>query len=304
MSKVNFIVDEQGAGQRLDVLISDLIEDISRSAAARLIEQGDVLIFGKTTKKRAVVVKGDVIEINMPEPTVDKALPQDIPLCIVYEDDDVIVINKQKGMVVHPGAGNPDNTLVNALLHHCGDSLSGIGGVQRPGIVHRIDKDTSGLLIVAKNDFSHTALSAQLSERTLRRCYHAIIKGVLKSDDGCIDKPIARDKRNRLRMAVDPSGRPAITLYKVLERYQRYSYLELSLKTGRTHQIRVHLRSLGYPVAGDSIYGETTNPKLLGQCLHAKSIEFIHPRTGKTMSFETELPEYFINFIRKIENIK
>ncbi len=201
---------------------------------------------------------------------------------------------------MHPGAGNPDNTLVNALLFHCKDSLSGIGGVSRPGIVHRIDKDTSGLLVVAKNDIAHVRLASQLSNHDIKRCYHAVVKGRVKADDGKIDSPIGRDKNNRLRMSIDHNGRNAITFFKVLNRFREYSYLELNLLTGRTHQIRVHMKSIGHPIAGDNLYGERGNPKLDGQCLHAKSLEFIHPTNGETMKFETELPEYFLSFLKKI----
>ncbi len=301
MNRVDHTVIETGVGQRLDVLVSGLCEDISRSAAARLIEQGDVLVSGRKMKKNYLLILGDIVEVNLPDPISATALPQQIPLNIVYEDDDLIVVNKEKGMVVHPGAGNPDSTLVNALLYHCGESLSGVGGVQRPGIVHRIDKDTSGLLVVAKNDFTHVALSEQLSSHNIRRCYHAIVKGIVKHEEGEINAAIARDKNNRLRMAINPSGREATTYYEVLQRYFRFSYLRLRLKTGRTHQIRVHMQSIGHPVAGDSVYGEKSNPKLNGQCLHAKSIEFIHPRTGAVMSFDTDLPEYFNDFIGKID---
>ncbi len=299
MSWTNYNIGEDEAGQRIDTLVSSLVDGLSRSTVARLIESGDLLLNCKKTKKNTILSSGDSVSINTPEPTEYKAIPQDIPLNIVYEDNDVIVVNKQKGLVVHPGAGNPDGTLVNALLYHCGDSLSGIGGVLRPGIVHRIDKDTSGLLVVAKNDAAHNGLATQLSDHSLRRCYHAITKGVIKHDDGTIHAAIARDKANRLRMTVDTNGRDATTYYKVIERLKGYSYLELTLKTGRTHQIRVHMRSIGYPIAGDTVYGERTNPKLSGQCLHAKMLEFKHPITGKAMAFDTELPDYFSNFIRK-----
>ncbi len=302
MNRVEHKVTETGVGQRIDVLVSELCEDISRSAAARLIEQGDVLASGKKVKKNYLLAMGDLIEITLPTPVEAKAIPQQIPINIVFEDDDLIVVNKHKGLVVHPGAGNSDGTLVNALLYHCGDSLSGIGGVQRPGIVHRIDKDTSGLLVVAKNDFTHVSLSEQLSNHTIDRCYHAIVKGIVKHDEGEISAPIARDNKNRLRMAVNLSGKEATTFYEVIKRYSGYSYLKLRLKTGRTHQIRVHMRSIGHPVAGDSVYGEKLNPKLNGQCLHAKSIEFIHPRSNDLMSFDTNLPDYFTDFIRKIDS--
>ncbi len=300
MSWIDYTIVDTDVGQRIDVFVSALRDDLSRSAVTRLIESGNLLLSGKKTKKNTLLTLGDVISINIPQPTQDVALPQNIPLNIVYEDDDIIIINKQKGMVVHPGAGNPDGTLVNALLYHCGESLSGIGGVMRPGIVHRIDKDTSGLLVVAKNDRAHNGLAAQLSDHSLRRCYHAIVKGIVKQQSGTIDAAIARDKSNRLRMAVDSAGREAITYYKVLEHLKGYSHIEVTLKTGRTHQIRVHMKSINHPVAGDATYGERSNPRLSGQCLHAKVLEFKHPITGNSMKFETELPDYFSNFLRKV----
>ncbi len=301
MSRIKYIVDELGNGKRLDVLVSDISDDISRSSAVRLIEQGNVLLSGIKPKKNARVSTGDIVEIDPPAPQSYDVIPQNIPINILFEDDDIIVVNKQKGMVVHPGAGNPDNTLVNALLYHCGDSLSGIGGVQRPGIVHRIDKDTSGLLVVAKNDRAHIGLSSQLADHSLRRCYHAIVKGVVKHDEGVVDAPIARDKKNRLRMSISTDGRASATHYKVIERGKGYSYLELHLKTGRTHQIRVHMQSIGHSVAGDMVYGDKNNPKLQGQCLHAKSLTFTHPTTGEQLYFNTELPDYFSQFLRKIK---
>ncbi len=300
MKTIEFTVEECYSGQRLDVIVSGICPDISRSAAARLIEQGEILLCGKRAKKNTPVTTAEIVSITLPPPTSAVALPQNIPIEIVYEDTDIVVVNKPKGMVVHPGAGNPDNTLVNALLYHCGDSLSGIGGVLRPGIVHRIDKDTSGLLVVAKNDKVHAGLAAGLADHEIKRTYHAIAKGNFKILTGTVDAPIGRDKNNRLKMTIDHGGRNAVTDYEVIEQFRDYSYLKLNLHTGRTHQIRVHMRSIGHPLAGDAVYGEPNNPKLKGQCLHAKSLEFIHPITGKNLFFETELPSYFTSFMNKL----
>ncbi len=301
LKTIEVIVSEQFSGQRLDVFVSGVCPDISRSAAARLIEQGDVLLSNSHAKKNTIIAIGDKISINLPPPTSMEAMPQAIPIEIVYEDSDLVIVNKQKGMVVHPAPGNPDNTLVNALLYHCRHSLSGIGGVERPGIVHRIDKDTSGLLVVAKNDKAHLGLAEQLSRHDIKRCYHAVAKGNFKDLTGTVNAPIARDKNNRLRMTVDHYGRQAMTDYEVITQYRDYCHLQLKLHTGRTHQIRVHMRSIGHPLAGDTLYGEPNNPKLNGQCLHAKSLEFVHPITGKNLIFETELPDYFTNFLNKIK---
>ncbi len=300
MIPIEHKVEEQNNGWRLDTLIANTCPELSRSAAARLIDGGDVLLDGRVVKKNAVVSTGNIIEISMPPLQEATAVPQNIPLDIVYEDDDIVVVNKPKGMVVHPGAGNPDKTLVNALLFHCGDSLSGIGGVTRPGIVHRIDKDTSGLLVVAKNDTAHAGLASLLANHDIKRCYHAVVKGRIKNESASINAPIARDKTNRLRMAVDPNGRAAITHYRVIQQYKEYTHVELILETGRTHQIRVHMRSIGHPLAGDEVYGEHSNPKLLGQCLHAKQLEFVHPTSGETMNFSTQLPDYFTQFLQRL----
>lgn len=279
---------------RLDVYVAEKY-GISRSYAQQCIENGSVTVNGKHESKKYQVAELDEVECDIPSPEEIKALPQDIPLDIIYEDSCLLVVNKPKGMVVHPAAGNPDNTLVNALLYRCGDSLSGINGAIRPGIVHRIDKDTAGLLIVAKNDEAHKKLAEQISVHSFTRRYEAIVVGNLKSDSGTIDLPIGRHKTDRKKMAVTAEhSRNAITHYRVIERFKGFTYVELTLETGRTHQIRVHMSHIGHPVAGDSVYGDRTNVlKQDGQCLFAKYIKFVHPVTGEELEFEAELPEFF-----------
>ena len=301
---MTFTVTEKEAGMRLDSLIATLTGE-SRSAAARAIDEGRVTVFGKTEAKKYIAKIADIIEYTeLEELTPDRALPENIPLDIIYEDSDIIVINKPSGMVVHPAAGNPSGTLVNALLYHCGESLSGIGGVLRPGIVHRIDKDTSGLLVCAKNDFSHKALSAELEYHGIEREYHALVKGGFKNDTGTVNLPIGRHPADRKKMAVLTSqqahAREAITHYTVLERYGQISYLSLKLETGRTHQIRVHMSHTGHPLLGDEVYGGGGSPfekrhasLLSGQALHAKKVTLTHPRTNERMTFESPLPEEF-----------
>lgn len=286
---------------RLDAFVAEKC-GVSRSLAAAVIESGNVRINGRTAKKRAAVKPGDEITVTLPEPSQLKAEPQDIPLDIVYEDGDLLVVNKPKGMVVHPAPGNPDGTLVNALLHHCKGSLSGINGVMRPGIVHRIDKDTSGLIMVAKNDFSHRALAEQIKDHSFVREYRAVVVGSVKEDRGVVNAPIGRDPKNRKRMAVIfVNSKPAVTHYEVLERFDGFTYMKFRLETGRTHQIRVHMASLGHPVAGDTLYGPKKDAAgLRGQCLHAAKLGFVHPRTGEYMEFESGLPEYFTEFLKKI----
>lgn len=294
----------QESGDRVDALLARSIEGLTRSAAQRLIDEGCVLLNGKSVKKNYKCSAGDEFSVSLPEPEDIELKPQDIPIDIVYEDDDVIVVNKTRGMVVHPAPGHYDGTLVNALMFHCGDSLSGIGGEKRPGIVHRIDKDTSGLLIVAKNDFSHLALSEQLSDRSLSRVYEAVVKGRLREDSGTIDAPIGRHPTDRKRMAVtDKNSRNAVTHWEVIARYNGYTHVRCYLETGRTHQIRVHMAHIGHPLLGDFTYGAPSPEKgLEGQCLHAKKLKFIHPRTGEPVELETELPDWFKEVLSKLGN--
>ena len=293
-------VDAAHAGVRADVFAAQ-VTGLSRSAAARLMEEGHITLEGKTVTKNTKLCEGDVLSVELPEPEPSEALPENIPLDIVYEDEDIIVVNKPVGMVVHPAAGNPNGTLVNALLYHCGDQLSGIGGVIRPGIVHRIDKDTSGLLVVAKNDAAHLSLSEQLKTHTVSRVYEAIALGNIKTDAGTVNAPIGRHPTDRKKMAVvrgeGLSAREAITHYTVVERFGSMTYVRCELETGRTHQIRVHLSSIGHPLLGDSVYGgantrfEADHRALItGQCLHAGKLKLIHPTTQKPMQFEAPMP--------------
>ena len=283
-------------GVRADQFLSQALDNLTRSAAQKLLEAGHVLRDGKALKKNDKLKEGDEITVLIPDPTEVEILPQDIPLDVVYEDEDVIVVNKSVGMVVHPAPGHPDGTLVNALMYHCGDSLSGINGELRPGIVHRIDRDTSGLIIAAKNDAAHLALAEQLQDHSLYREYEAVIIGGLKTDEGTIDLPIARHATDRKKMAINHyGGRRAVTHWTVLERFSGYTHLQCRLETGRTHQIRVHLAAQGHPVLGDPVYnGERKGfPELAGQCLHARKLSFIHPRTGERLTLECSLPDYF-----------
>lgn len=295
---ITLTVGADNAGTRLDKFISEN-SNLSRSHAAKLAEEKRVLVNGREAVKKIKLADGDIITISIPEPEPMEAVPQDIPIDIVYEDNSVIVVNKPQGMVVHPAPGNPDGTLVNGLLFHC--SLSGINGVVRPGIVHRIDKDTSGLLVVAKNDEAHEKLSAQLKERKALRKYQCIVHGNIKEDEGTIDKPIGRHPVDRKKMAVVQGGREAVTHYKVLERFGRYTLVECTLETGRTHQIRVHMASIGHSIVGDKVYGTGKEPfKTNGQLLHAKTIGFVHPDTGELVSFDSQLPEYFEDILNKL----
>lgn len=294
------VLTAQESGVRLDKYISDNSE-ISRSYAAKLAENGDITVNGKKAEKKTKVQSGDEIRINVPEPEALEAVAQDIPIDIVYEDDSVIVVNKPQGMVVHPAPGNPDGTLVNGLLYHC--SLSDINGVVRPGIVHRIDKDTSGLLIVAKTNEAHESLSKQLKERKTMRRYYCIVNGNIKEDSGTINKPIGRHPIDRKKMAVVAGGREAVTHFKVLERFGQYTLVECVLETGRTHQIRVHMASIGHSIVGDPVYGAKKERfKTNGQLLHAKTIGFEHPKTKEVMEFDSELPEYFKDVLNKLKN--
>ena len=285
---------------RLDKLISENSE-LSRSAAAKLIERGLVTVNGKNADKKTVLKSGEIAVVEIPEPEVRDILPENIPLDIVYEDADLLVVNKPKGMVVHPAAGHFSGTLVNALMFHCKDNLSGINGEIRPGIVHRIDKDTSGLLIVAKNDFAHIGLSEQIKAHSFTREYQTVVCGNIKQD-GTVNAPIGRHKLDRKKMCVTAeNSREAITHYSVLRNFAGYTHLCVRLETGRTHQIRVHLSYIGHPVAGDEVYGNGKPKWLAGQCLHAKKIGFVHPRTGEYLEFDSDLPEYFKKFLKEIE---
>ena len=311
MQKTIIKLIEDDIGQRIDTVVAER-EKISRSAGARLIEDGAVLVNSKRVAKNYKIRENDVIEISHPEVAECEVVPQNIPIDIVYEDDDIIVVNKESGMVVHPAAGNPDGTLVNALLYHCGDSLSGVGGVARPGIVHRIDKDTSGLLVVAKNDAAHLSLSEQLKTHSVSRVYHAVVVGNLKELSGTVNEPIGRHPVDRKRMAVikndDYTSREAITHYRVIKRYHGFDYVQCVLETGRTHQIRVHMAYLGHPLLGDEVYGgnktrfQTLHKDCIdGQCLHAKELHLTHPATEDRMSFTSPLPEKFEKVLDLLE---
>lgn len=289
-------------GLRVDVFLAGCLPELTRSAVQRLLAEGSVTCGGAPVRKNARTEAGAVYAVTLPEARPVETAAQDIPLDIVYEDGDVLVINKPKGLVVHPAAGHEDGTLVNALLAHCGDSLSGVGGALRPGIVHRIDRDTSGLIIAAKNDYAHQFLSAQLADHTLARTYECIVVGNLREDSGTVDAPIARDSRDRKRMAVVPGGRRAVTHWEVIARYPGYTHVRCRLETGRTHQIRVHMAYLGHPILGDTVYGaKKAVPGLTGQCLHAVGLQFIHPRTKDLVSLTCSLPEEFTAMLRKID---
>ena len=303
MEPILLTADE--AGLRLDVfLAARLGGEVSRSAAQRLMEEGAVTRSGRPVKKNEKTALGAVYQVRLPDPVPLDVVPQAIPLDVRYEDEDVIVINKPVGLVVHPAAGHPDGTLVNALLYHCGRSLSGINGVLRPGIVHRIDRDTSGLIIAAKNDAAHLALAAQLQDHSLYREYRAVCVGNLKEDSGTVEAPIARHRTDRKRMAVDPAGKSAVTHWKVLERCSGHTYIQCRLETGRTHQIRVHMAYLGHPLLGDTVYGPRRPvPGLAGQCLHAGKLSFLHPRTGERVTVECGLPDWFQAVLTKLQRM-
>ena len=300
MQTILLIAKSENTGERLDKFIADN-SDISRSYAAKLCEDGLVTLGSKPLAKKYKITGNEEITIDLPEPEEMTAKPEDIPLDIVYEDDDVIVVNKPQGMCVHPAVGNERGTLVNGLMYHCKGSLSAINGVIRPGIVHRIDKDTSGLLICAKNNEAHLKLSEQLKERKAMRKYIALVNGNIKEDSGTINKPIARHPIDRKKMAVVQGGREAVTHFNVLERFGKYTLVECILETGRTHQIRVHMASIGHSIVGDPLYGiKKEKFSLNGQLLHAKTIGFIHPKTGEMMEFTSELPEHFTNILEKL----
>lgn len=300
---IEFLIDEAYSGERLDKVISANVENFTRSYVQKLIENKCVAVDEKVVDNKNLKIKEyQTIKIVVPEPEMLDLKPENIPLEIVYEDDDLLIVNKPKGMVVHPAPGNYGGTLVNALMHYCGESLSGINGTIRPGIVHRIDKDTSGLLIVAKNDFSHKNLAEQIKNHSFSREYEAVVYGNLKNDTGTIDAPIGRHKIDRKKMTVtNENSRNAVTHYTVLKRYKNFTHVRLKLETGRTHQIRVHMAYIGHPVAGDPIYGPKRVIKNLnGQCLHAKHIGFIHPKTSKYIEFESDLPDYFKKFLKTL----
>ncbi len=297
-----FTVPIELDGERADKVVSTLIDELSRSAAQQLINDGSVTLNGAVPVKSRAVRVGETLQVILPDPKRLTLAPEDIPLDIRYEDNDLLVVNKPKGMVVHPATGHYTGTLVSALINHCGDSLSGINGVIRPGIVHRIDKDTSGLLIVAKNDFAHRALAAQIKEHSFKREYRAVVCGSIREDSGTIDRPIGRSEKDRKKQAVGvKNARQAVTHYEVLERLRGYTYVRLTLETGRTHQIRVHMAYRGNPVAGDVVYGGAKNVcGLFGQCLHAGLIGFRHPRDGRYIEVVSELPAYFEDFLKKL----
>lgn len=295
-----FEITEELEDERIDKCLSVLIDSLSRSYIQKMVKEGQVTVNNQPVKGSYRLSCGDMVRFSLPEAVEPDIEPEDIPLDILYEDDDVIVVNKPKGMVVHPAAGHYSGTLVNALMYHCGEQLSGINGVMRPGIVHRIDMDTTGSVIVCKNDAAHRKIAAQLKEHSITRRYHAVCLGVLKEDSGIIDRPIGRHPTDRKKMAVDVrNGKTAVTHYRVLQRFEKYTYIECELETGRTHQIRVHMSALGHPLLGDTVYGPEKCPfKLQGQTLHAKTLGFIHPTTGKYIEVDAPLPEYFVHLLK------
>ena len=302
MRTETFEVSYEFEGERLDKYISMLFAEQSRSFFQKLIKDGHVSVNNKLEKANYRLKLEDFVQIEIPDAVEAQIQPENIPLDILYEDEDLLVVNKPKGMVVHPANGNPDGTLVNALMYHCGDSLSGINGIIRPGIVHRIDKDTSGLLIVAKNDAAHVGLAQQIKDHSFTRAYEAVVYGNVKEDEGTVNLPIGRNPKDRKKMAVvNSNSKPAVTHYQVLERFGDFTHIRCVLETGRTHQIRVHMAYIGHPVAGDGVYGpRKVITELEGQCLHAKQIGFVHPITNKYLEFDSELPDYFTKFISKI----
>lgn len=302
--QISIEVADENVNLRIDKLLSDNLSNFTRSALTKLITEGNVTVNGKVISKNYKCRKDDVIKINVPDAKPLDVTAENIPLDIVYEDSDLLVVNKPKGMVVHPAAGNFEGTLVNALLYHCKDSLSGINGVIRPGIVHRIDKDTSGLLIVAKNDAAHLSLAQQIKEHSFHRAYQAVCYGNIKEDFGTVHQPIGRSTKDRKKMAVtDRNSKDAVTHFEVLHRFGNFTHIRCVLETGRTHQIRVHMAYVGHPIAGDAVYGpKKTITSLNGQCLHAGEIGFVHPKSGEYMEFRSDLPDYFTDFIRKIED--
>ena len=294
---------ENSENMRLDAYIASKQTDLSRSNIQKLIENGEILVNNSKKKMSYKVQEGDVVQINVPEAREANIKPENIPIDIVYQDNDIIVVNKPKGLVVHPANGNPDGTLVNAIMAICKDGLSGIGGELRPGIVHRLDKDTSGLLIVAKNDKAHRIMSEQIKNRKVRKIYIALVKGVVAEKEATIDMPIGRSTKDRKKMAVRKDGKEAVTHFKVLKRYQNYTLLEVKIDTGRTHQIRVHMAEIGHPVVGDEVYSNGKNEfNIHGQMLHSTSLDFTHPTTGKKLHFEAPLPKYFEEVLKKLDS--
>ena len=299
----SFTLTAVSAGVRIDKYLTENLDGFTRSAVSRLIDDDNVVVNGKAVHKNYKLKANDSINVFVPDAVPLEATAENIPLDIVYEDDDLLVVNKPKDMVVHPAAGNYTGTLVNALLYHCKDSLSGINGVIRPGIVHRIDKDTSGLLIIAKNDMAHLDLAQQIKEHSFHRAYEAVVYGNIKDDNGTVHQPIGRNPKDRKKMAVtDKNSKDAVTHYEVIKRYGNFTHIRCVLETGRTHQIRVHMAYIGHPLAGDSVYGpKKVITELKGQCLHAGEIGFVHPRTNEYLEFKAPLPEYFKKFIAKLE---
>ncbi len=301
---LEFVIDDALKGERIDKFLSDTLSDVSRSYIQKQIKDGLVMVNKKVVKSNYKLNVGDVLELEEPKLQEPDITAENIPIDILYEDSDLLIVNKPKGMVVHPSAGHYSGTLVNALMYYCKDDLSGINGVLRPGIVHRIDMDTTGSLIVCKNDFTHNHIAEQLKIHSITRVYHAIVHGVLKDDEGTINAPIGRHPTDRKKMSIHcKNGKDAITHYKVLQRFKNYTYIECRLETGRTHQIRVHMASISHPLLGDSVYGPSKCPfQLQGQTLHAKTIGIIHPRTGEYLEVSAPLPEYFENLLKKLEN--
>ena len=301
MDKKEYKISEEFVGLRLDKAVSMKDSSLSRVAVQRMIDEGNILINNNQTKTSYKLKLNDVVTIIKEEPKEVEIKAEEIPLDVVYEDNDILVVNKQKGLVVHPGNGNPDGTLVNAIMARCKDSLSGIGGEIRPGIVHRIDKDTSGLLIIAKNDAAHINVSEQIKNHEVKKTYIALVRGVLKENQATINMPIARSTKDRTKMAVSKKGKEAITHITVLERFDGFTLLEVNIETGRTHQIRVHLSQIGYPIVGDFVYSNGRNPfGVEGQMLHSSKLEFVHPKTGEKMNLEAKLPEYFESVLKEL----
>lgn len=303
-TKNNYVVNEKDVNQRLDMYIASLDLNLSRSLVQKMIESENILVNNKKVKTSYKTKQGDNITIIIGEPKETHLKAEEMPLDIVYEDNDIVVVNKEKGIVVHPGSGNMDGTLANAILNHCKDSLSGIGGELRPGIVHRLDKDTSGLIIVAKNDKSHINLSNQIKERKVKKIYTALVRGVISENNATINMPIGRSKVDRKKMSVRADGKEAITHIQVIKRYNKYTLIKVKIDTGRTHQIRVHMAEIGFPVVGDEVYSNGKNEfNVHGQMLHSTSLDFIHPTTNKKMHLEASLPEYFINVLEQLEKL-